>query len=101
MESLDKSKQPLVVIENLLDSLDELKNLAYENQFKLSKNFVKVIYTGISKKYIRGNTKYAEYEVDGLSVLTFTPEIDLDSCYLEPVWVLGRLEIYAKPRIKK
>ena len=100
MESLDKSKQPLVVIENLLDSLDELKNLAYENQFKLSKNFVKVIYTGISKKYIRGNTKYAEYEVDGLSVLTFTPEIDLDSCYLEPVWVLGRLEIYAKPRIK-
>ena len=61
---------------------------------------MKVIYTGISKKYIRGNTKYAEYEIDGLSVLTFTPEIDLASCYLEPVRVLGRLEIYAKPRIK-
>ena len=55
------------------------------------------MYTGISNKFIRGNTKYAEYEVDGLSVLTFTPAVKLDECYLEPAQALGRLELYAKP----
>lgn len=98
IEQQGKVKPPIVVMNNLLEELDEIKKIAYENQFKLSKNYTKILYTGISQKYVRGNEKYREYEVDGLSVMTFSPEIPLDECYLEPVKALTRLEIYAKPR---
>lgn len=97
LESMIENTSNYVAYSNLLAYLEEIKGIAYENQFRLSKNFVKIVYTGISNKFIRGNTKYAEYEVDGLSVLTFTPLVKLDECYLEPVQALGRLELYAKP----
>ena len=97
LESLDDTKVPIVVYNDLLENLEEIKKVAYENQFKLSRDFTRVIYTGFSKKYVRGNSKYAEYDIDGLSVLTFDPEVDLARCYIEPLLELGRLKLYAKP----
>ena len=97
LESLDDTKVPIVVYNDLLENLEEIKKVAYENQFKLSRDFTRVIYTGYSKKYVRGNSKYAEYDIDGLSVLTFDPEVDLARCYIEPLLELGRLKLYAKP----
>lgn len=97
LESMNESKVPIVVYNNLLDNLDEIKQVAYENQFKLSRNMKRIVYTGYSKLYVRGNLKYAEYDIDGLSVLTFTPTVDLVRCYIEPLLELGKLKLYAKP----
>lgn len=67
---------------------------AIENQYCLSQNRVYVKYTGHSIVKKRGTEDWAEYQVDGMSVMCFEKGLDFQSGYIFPILERGSLAFY-------
>lgn len=69
-------------------------DMGVDNIYCLSQNRSYILYTGNNIKQRRGNDRYKEYSIDGVSVLSFDTELDPSRDFIMPVIERGVLCFY-------
>lgn len=72
---------------DLLEDLDKLKELAYDNEFRLSQNFNQVVYAGFSFTVLSESKAKIAYNVSGMFVDSFDKELDPKNAIIIPTIV--------------
>ena len=69
-------------------------DMGIDNIYCLSQNRGYIQYTGNNIKEKRGNNKYKEYSIDGVSVLSFDTSLDPRKDFILPIIERGVLSFY-------
>lgn len=80
-------------ISNLLESLDYLRELAYENEFLLSSNFHSISYSGLLYSVYTESAKKIGYEVDGMFIDSFDKELNPKNSLIVPYMIGEELQL--------
>ena len=83
-ESHELSKPTIVEVKDLLSEQSKLLEIADNNQYLLSQNFVSVFYTGMQYSVKNETAKTKTYAVNDMSVFTYDKELDPKNSLIMP-----------------
>lgn len=92
LEDLNPNTSNIVELQNLKLNLDFIHQIAYENQFLLSPNKIKIKYKGLGSTLKIKRKTYIVYDVNGIEVKGFHEDLTMDNGWIIPILKSGTLE---------